>query len=103
MGAVTLRAILDDPQTIPPGEFADYREISRLAVEVNRQNRGGAARRRVPQGGVKRRRVHDEPVGFDIHQHRRRAGPLDCGNRRHRGMRHGEDQIPRSDAAGAQG
>src|SRR5947208_2671099 len=35
MGAVTLRAILDDPQTVPPGEFADYREISRLAVEMN--------------------------------------------------------------------
>src|SRR5439155_4390727 len=35
MGAVTLRAILDDPQAARAGEFADRREIGRFAVEMN--------------------------------------------------------------------
>ncbi len=100
---MALRAILDDAQPVSTGEFADRGEIDRLAIEMHRQHDGRTARRRASQGRLQRRRIHAKAAGLDIDEHRRSAGMLDRGDRRHGGVRHGKNEIARRDAAGAQG
>src|SRR5205085_10791877 len=51
---MTLRAILDDAQTLHAGDLANSSEIDRLAVKMHRQDGGGTARRRIAQRGVER-------------------------------------------------
>ena len=50
----------------------------------------------------KTRGVQSESAWIDIHQHRRRAAHLHGSNRRHRGVRDGDDLVPRTDVAGPQ-
>ena len=100
--AVALRAILDEAQPVPAGEILERRQIGRLAIEMHREDRGGPAGRRVAQRRRQRGGVHREAAGRDVDQHRDGPGPLDRGDGRDRGMRHREDEVAGSDAAGAQ-
>ncbi len=84
------------------GQRGNLVERRRLAVEMHRNHRSGAAWRRRLEGSLQRRRVHAKPAVLDIDQDRGRAGALDRGDGGHRGVRHGKDQIARADPAGAQ-
>ena len=99
---MALRAILDQPQPDGPGDLGEGRQIGRLAIEVHRQHRRRPAGRRRLQDTLELARSHRVGTRLDIDQHRRRTGPLDRRDRRDRGVRHGEDEVARADAAGAQ-
>ena len=62
----------------------------------------GPAGERPAQRRFERGRVHREAARLDVDQHRHRAGPLDRGDGRDRGVRYREDQVAGADAAGAQ-
>ena len=100
---MALRAILDQPQAVRPGDLGEGRQFGRLAIKMHRQDRRRPAGRRRLQDA---QRARAEPscryAGLDVDQHRRRAGPLDRRDRRDRGVRHGEDEVTRADPAGAQ-
>jgi len=93
-----LGAVFDHAEVVTAREAQDRLEVGGLAVEVNREDRLGARRDRRREPG----RVERERTRVNVHQHRRRAAQLNGHDRRHGGVRDGDDLIARPDAARSQ-
>src|SRR5438067_3192622 len=99
---MALRAILYQPQAGYPGDLGEGRQFGRLTVKVHRQDRRRPAGRRRLQNTQEFAWSHRVGARLDIDQYWRCAGPLDRRNRRYRSVGDTENEVPRTDPAGAQ-
>ena len=94
---MALGAILDHAQAVPRARLNDRVHIGRLAIEMHRDDRGGA-----PGGGSRSAAsraagIERDSGRLDVDEQRLGAGELDRGDGRHRGMRDGQDVIAGAD------
>ncbi len=98
LGTVRLTGIFDHHQAVPPGDLQDGVHVSRLAVEVHRDDRFGPLGDR----GFDRVRVDVEGARIDVDEHRPRPGVADRRHRRDEGERNRDDLVARTDVRGKQ-
>ncbi len=92
-----LAAVLDNGEAVPLRDGRDGRHVGRLAVQVHREDGGGAGR----DGGLDRGGIDRQPPRIDVGEHRPRAGHHAGQRRVGRGEGRRDDLVARADPQGA--